>query len=626
MDISTLREKRICIDDSSRAHEEKYTTFFLLNPDGILDSVAGLENLSFSFESISYKNARCYKCLSVFSCESSAVYRACPKCHVVNALVPHDSIGRKVIILVCYQCNRRNLTNIDCPYVQCFWCSRMNLSQYYSEHLSPSQSAHPSPQRRQSRNHRGPLANMFKCLRLTKNRRNASPSSGSSAKESCEENPSGEAAQGEVENGSIQNQASFEDDREGEREDDREEDPNGQRANNKLFCEEETHGYAPEVKYPNEDYRRNYSKSNNSVYSTSANCVPYSNDKFQNDCMRNSTNNYGQMGYLKKGSNDNGSAHMAGGRNYSHNGSGGHGMGGGYSIGGSHNMSGRVGNPSGGYSREHNSFYNGKYEKSYPSSYSHTNTQASSWNKDSSKVHGSNNQEMQRTEKYNDKLGAIVESGNVKRKTIMFNNINDSNAKKMNKTISFLEMEKKRDSDVRACIEYFNSLRKGKNDDIKMILENRNFKELNIPKEHLENGDFYKYVEYYKKHNLKDLIDQFNESAANDRNKGKGKDSDVKGKGSSSSVSNVTSKDKAKESGSSIGNDKGKNAAGDPSGNGKNVASNSTDGKTKKNKRPENDSRDDPSDGDANAYHKKKKSKCDENVKPTFYTINDLFD
>ncbi|ANQ09894.1 Uncharacterized protein PCOAH_00039750 [Plasmodium coatneyi] len=585
MDISTLKEKRICIDDSSRAHKEKYTTFFLLNPDGILDSVAGLENLAISFENISYKNARCYKCLSVFSCESSAVYRACPKCHVVNALVPHDSIGRRVIILVCYQCNSRNLTNIDCSYVQCFLCSRVNLSQYSSAHFALSQSAHPSPQRNQKKKHRGLLANMFKCLRLKKNRKDANPSSGNSAKENCEESPNGEEAQSEVENGIIHNNGSFEDDREN----DREEDPNGERMKNKLFNEDKTHGYIPDSKYSNEDYRKKFSKPNNNMYNANMNYMPYSNDKFQNDYMRNSNNNYGQMNYMNKGNNDYGNSYMSGGHN-----------------------NGRVGNPMGGYSRENNNFYNGNYVKNYQPNYSHTNAQANYWNKDN-KVYGSNSNyhDMQRPEKYNDKFGTVVESGNVKRKTIMFNNMNDSNAKKMNKTIGYLEMDKKRDSDVKACIEYFNSLRKNKNDDIKKILENQNFKELNIPREHLENRDFYKYVEYYKKHNLKDLIDQFNESSSNDRNKSK--DSGGKGKDSSSSLSNVSNKDNAKESGSSKGNEKY-------------TSSKSADNKSKKNKRSENDSRNDHSDGDGSAYHKKKKTKCNDNIKPTFYTIDDLFD
>ncbi|EUD68935.1 hypothetical protein C922_00626 [Plasmodium inui San Antonio 1] len=608
MDINTLKEKRICIDDSSRAHKKKYTTFFLLNPDGIVDSVAGLENLAFSFEGNSYKNARCYKCLSVFSCESTAVYRTCPKCHIVNALVPHDSIGRKVLILICYQCNSRNLTNIDCSYVQCFLCSRVNLSQYDSANLAPSQGAHDSPQRKQKKNHRGPIANMFKCLRLRKNRRERAPSSGDSDREcfeesceescegSCEESRSGEAARSEVQDGSMQNNVSFEN----VRENDKEEDPNGQRTNKKLFSEEKTHGYTPEGKYSNEDYRKKYSQSNNSGYNTSMNYMPYSNDKFQTGYMRNSSNNYGQMGYMKKGSNESGN----------------------YYPSGSHS-NGRIGNPSSGYPREHSSFHNSKYDKNYQYSYSHNNTHGSSWNKDS-RVHESNNHDMHRSENYNYKLGTIVESGNVKRKTLMFNNVNDSSVKKVHKTISFLEMERKRDSDVRACIEYFNSLRRSKNDDIKMILENQNFKELNIPKEHLENRHFYRYVEYYKKHNLKNLIDQFNESSANHRNKSK--DSGEKGKDSASSISNGINKDKATQSGSSNGNDKGKNGARDPSGNEKNTSSKSTDSKTKKAKLSEIDSLDDHSHGDGNAYHKNKKSKCEENIKPTFYTIDDLFE
>ncbi|KJP85588.1 hypothetical protein AK88_04755 [Plasmodium fragile] len=580
MDINTLKEKNICIDDLSRAHKEKYTTFFLLNPDGILDSVAGLENLAFSFEDISYKNIRCYKCLSVFTCESSAVYRACPKCHVVNALVPQDNIGRKVIILICYHCNSRNLTNIDCSYVKCFLCSRVNLSQYHSAHfIAPSHSAHPSSNRKQRKKLRRLFANMFKCLRLKKKKkRDVSPSSGNSAKESCEESQSGEEAQSEVEHGSIHNNASIEEGREN----DREENPHGQRENNKkLFSEDNTHGYEPDIKYTNEDYRKKFSKTNNSLYNSNMNYMPYQNDKFQNDYMRNSMSNNAQMGYMKKGTNEYCNPYM----------------------GNSYNNNMRVGNPSVGYSRENNNFYNMKYDKNYQPSYSHNNMNPNYWNKDN-KVYGNNYHDMHRPEKYNDKYGTVVESGNVKRKTLMFNNISDSNQKKVYKPMNVLEMDKKRDSDVRACIEYFNSLRKNKNDDIKMILENQNFKEFNIPREHLENRDFYRYVEYYKKHNLRDIIDQFNEYGANDKNR---------------------NKDKANESGSSKGYDKGKGGAEDPSRNEKNTSGKSTDSKSKKNKRPENDSRDN-SDGDGSAYHKKKKTKCDQNIKPTFYTLEDLFD
>ncbi|GAW83453.1 hypothetical protein, conserved [Plasmodium gonderi] len=442
---------------------------------------------------------------------------------------------------------------------------------------------------------------MFKCIKFIKYRTDWCSCLVNNTDDKCDECLIEESIQGIEAVGDGRGKRS--DENNDKFEGDKEEDMNCQRMSNKLFEEENIHGYPPDIIYSNDEYRKSFRNGNSNSYKHGINYKTYSNEKFQNEYMKNSSNNYNQMNYMKKGNNDNSYVYMNENKNYR-----------------------QINSSNNNYSREHNSFYNGQYDYNGKPIYTNTNEDAGLWNRDS-KVYGNYNNNIPISEKYNEKLGTVVENGNVKRKTLLFSNINDSNSKKVNKNFSLLELETKRDSDVKACIEYFNSLRKGKNDDIKMILENRNFKELNIPKEHLENGDFFKYVEYYKKHNLKDLIDKFNESDTNDKNKTQGYNGSNK---SPSAVSNIENKDRDKDSGSSNGNkngyDKHKNEVDGALDPNKKSNNENINVRTKKNKRSENALCEGNSDENGKEYHKKKKSKCDGDKKPTFYTINDLFD
>ncbi|ETW19059.1 hypothetical protein PFFVO_02078 [Plasmodium falciparum Vietnam Oak-Knoll (FVO)] len=133
MDIVRFKEEdtnMLCCESSSNVLDNDCKTFYLLNPDGILDSVAGLENLYISYMNISYKPIICYKCLSFFECENNCNFIRCPKCKIINSVVPHDKLGRKVIIVICYQCNNRNITNIECIYIRCYLCNSLNYSKY----------------------------------------------------------------------------------------------------------------------------------------------------------------------------------------------------------------------------------------------------------------------------------------------------------------------------------------------------------------------------------------------------------------------------------------------------------------------------------------------------------------
>ncbi|SBS98149.1 conserved Plasmodium protein, unknown function [Plasmodium ovale curtisi] len=592
MDIYSLQKKKnIFIENPGKVLEGNYKTFYVLNPDGILDSVAGLEHLSFTSHSISYRNIICYQCLHIFYCENSTIFRTCPKCKVVNAIVPYDKVGLKVIIVICYKCNSRNIANIDTSYVRCYFCNSVNYSLY--NNISVNRDIPIIQQEKKKKKKKNPCSslNMFKCMKLVRNRRKSTESDKSSSDDYEEEltgRESGGAAVGERETGRDSHDSDL------NLRNDREEKYYDQRMDKKQFNEENIFGYAPDGKYSSNDFRKSFGKTSNGVYNPSRdNISSYGSEKYHNDYMRNVSHGYNQMGHMTKSSNDGSYKPMNNNKDYN-----------------------RIS-----YSKEHKSFYNEQSDKTYKPAYNQHSANDNSWIRDS-KWHGddgrshgnssSNNYKdyEHKVDRYNEKIGALVESGNVKRKTHMFNNIGDSNSKKVVKTLSLLEMDKKRDSDVKSCIEYFNSLRKGSNTDIKTILENKNFKELNIPKEHLENGDFYKYVEYYKKHNLKDLVDCVYDINSADK-KSLVNCVDSKGKTTISSFNNLN-KDSREKGGECT--------------NQLNTSNSKTDdSRSKKKKRSESDSHDDNCDEDGKIYHKKKKSKCEMDKTPTFYTINDLF-
>ncbi|CXJ16886.1 conserved Plasmodium protein, unknown function [Plasmodium berghei] len=228
-----------------------------------------------------------------------------------------------------------------------------------------------------------------------------------------------------------------------------------------------------------------------------------------------------------------------------------------------------------------------------------------------------NNEQNYRRSKHNDEIKEIIENGNVKRKTLLYNNIVDSNKQLTNK-LNALEMNTKRDSDVKRCIDYFNSLRKG-NVDIKKILENKNFKELNIPKEHLDNGQFFNYLEYYKKHNLKELIDYFDEINTKDNNE----------RVSSQNKNKITTSGSNSEKNSSNGNklNKGEEQKGILNSKPNEISENKTeDLKTNKNKRPQYPSFINGDETDEKLFYQRKKTKHEKEPDPVFYTIDDLFD
>ncbi|CAD2113430.1 conserved Plasmodium protein, unknown function [Plasmodium vinckei] len=226
-----------------------------------------------------------------------------------------------------------------------------------------------------------------------------------------------------------------------------------------------------------------------------------------------------------------------------------------------------------------------------------------------------NNEQDNKQSKHNDEIKEIIKNGNVKRKALLYNNIVDSN-KQLNKNLNDLETSKKRESDVKKCVEYFSSLRK-ENDDIKTILENKNFKELNIPKDHLNNGKNFNYLDYYKKHNLKELINYFDEMNTKDKNehalsqnKNKTTTSGPNSEKSSSNDKKLNNNEKQMGLPNSIPNKISENKA--------------EDLKTQKSKRSQNPSFNNDGETDEKLFYQRKKTKHEE-PDPVFYTIDDLF-
>lgn len=120
-------------DTLESAYYKKYEVFCLVSPDGIIDSVAGLENLShICSHELKYRTIICHECLNYFECEVDATYKKCPKCKRINAIDPEENLGKKVLMVVCYHCKNRNITNVDSLYLQCYACNCINVVQRFN--------------------------------------------------------------------------------------------------------------------------------------------------------------------------------------------------------------------------------------------------------------------------------------------------------------------------------------------------------------------------------------------------------------------------------------------------------------------------------------------------------------
>ncbi|SOV13619.1 conserved Plasmodium protein, unknown function [Plasmodium sp. gorilla clade G2] len=705
MDIVPFEEEDNNIkrsESSSNVLDKDCKTFYLLNPDGILDSVAGLENLCISYMNISYKPIKCYKCLSFFECENNCNFIRCPKCKIINSVVPHDKLGRKVIIVICYQCNNRNITNIECIYIRCYLCNSINYSKYtpfninidetkydnkfkykdkekhkreqkekkkkriknnnnnynnnnnnnnnyyYFKYNCSNKNKHNYTNKKNKNNNMGKkiinlfnLSTMFTCIKLPKDDTLTSVMSSIGEREinsdyRCSRKNSVRSIN--TENNSIYNryrinsitsindntsqQMNNEEKQQnedfifhpndffnnenlnnysyGERLDEEFIYNNNNNNNNntyqrKHFSNEPFHGYAPDGRFIQDDNRKKFIKTgnnNNNYYNNNYNNYNNynSSEPFNNEYIRNPTNNYNNINnnYIPKNNNNNNYIKMNDNRNM-------------YIKDSNKGM----------YNNNNNMMMMNHDYNNYKQNYYPNNPQAT-WNKDN-KIYPSNDYKSNRQDNYYDRIGGLVENGNVKKKAMMFNNMaHDSSSKHhASKNQSLLDIEKQKENDVKACIEYFNKLKKGNDINIKTILERGNYKELNIPKEHLENGIFYKNVEFYQKHNLKNYVDHYNKTNAVVENK------------------NYINKDLSKHNNNEYYKDKHLNADNKNKFSDNSNINNSNnkydEDKNKKNKRSANDLYDTKHSNtyDANANNKKK-IKNENARKPTFYTKEEL--
>ncbi|CRH02499.1 conserved Plasmodium protein, unknown function [Plasmodium relictum] len=467
MDLCTLEKNNKLIESFCKVIEKNYKTFYLLNPDGILDSVAGLENLSISFCNISFKSIICYKCLTFFECESSANFRKCPKCKVVNAIVPYDNIGKKVIILICFQCNNRNITNIECSYVQCYLCNYMNYAQNYNLDNNNREGINRNRvtgRRRRKKINFFIFRNMCQCVRPQNSTRNNSRENNTN-----DEQNDNTLMENVNENHTEVTNANnvLEEDREI---------CNNQRMNNIIFNNEEMHGTMRENIVYNEENdgqlnKFNVNNKNEDILNTNGRLTRENIKKFDNNNIKKKKKKHKKVinnnKYLEKNNNS------------------------------EYNEKKNL--------EKHNNFNTiSNDDRTYKSS-CNLSTQAGScprngdmWCDESLNILNDNDE----------KLESVVESGNVKRKTLMFDNINNAYNKKIIKKLSFTLASDKKYSDVKRYIEYFNKLYRNKDSNMELMLENGNYyKVFNTYGKNLEIKNFYEYLEYYKKLNKKNITD-----------------------------------------------------------------------------------------------------------------------
>ncbi|CRG97639.1 conserved Plasmodium protein, unknown function [Plasmodium gallinaceum] len=468
MDLCTLEKNNKSIESLCKVLEKNYKTFYLLNPDGILDSVAGLENLSISFCNISFKTIICYKCLTFFDCESNANFRKCPKCKVVNAIVPYDNIGKKVIILICFHCNNRNITNIECSYVQCYLCNYMNYAQYYNSNNNNRAEINNNrvTGRRRKIINFFMFRNMCKCVNPHSSTRNNSRENNITNEEQNDNRIMGRVSENNREMNNININNVLDVDREVY---------NNQRMNNVIFHNEEIHGIVKESVTYNDENNAHFNKFN--VNNANSNTL-LTNERF-NENMGNFNNNIKNNKKNKEVRSN--KKHLEKINNIECN----------------ENLFLDKNNDVDIVSNDN---------KTYKSSFN-LSTQAGSCPRNSDMWY---DEHLNLLDNYREKLGTVVENGNVKRKTLMFSNMHDIYNKKIIKKLSFTGTNGKRDSDVKRYIEYFNKLHCKRDSDLTDMVEDGDYHRLfNIHKENIENENFYKYLEYYEKFNIKNISDNF---------------------------------------------------------------------------------------------------------------------
>mmetsp|Transcript_50281 Transcript_50281/g.92935 ORF Transcript_50281/g.92935 Transcript_50281/m.92935 type:complete len:134 (+) Transcript_50281:116-517(+) len=106
--------------DASKMAPDAPPIFFVENPDGTVDSIAGAESIE---PPPSNPQLRCYHCNTLLEYTAGASYVQCFLCRTMNAVQRGSSLGGRTMSMLCTVCATSNLAPWGTYYVRCGQCN-----------------------------------------------------------------------------------------------------------------------------------------------------------------------------------------------------------------------------------------------------------------------------------------------------------------------------------------------------------------------------------------------------------------------------------------------------------------------------------------------------------------------
>mmetsp|Transcript_7767 Transcript_7767/g.17045 ORF Transcript_7767/g.17045 Transcript_7767/m.17045 type:complete len:134 (-) Transcript_7767:204-605(-) len=106
--------------ESRRNSDNALSIFFVENPDGVIDSIAGADSIE---PPPTNPQLRCYHCNTLLEYTAGASYVQCFLCRTMNAVQRGSSLGGRTMSMLCTVCATSNLAPWGTYYVRCGQCN-----------------------------------------------------------------------------------------------------------------------------------------------------------------------------------------------------------------------------------------------------------------------------------------------------------------------------------------------------------------------------------------------------------------------------------------------------------------------------------------------------------------------
>lgn len=122
---------------------EDLSIFFVENPDGTIDSLAGAETIA---PPPTNPRLWCYHCSTQLQYPGGASYVQCYLCRTMNAVMQGNQMGFRTMNMLCTVCGTSNLAPWGTSYVRCGHCNTVSDVTHIYANTNASTSSHRSPE------------------------------------------------------------------------------------------------------------------------------------------------------------------------------------------------------------------------------------------------------------------------------------------------------------------------------------------------------------------------------------------------------------------------------------------------------------------------------------------------